>query len=575
MSLPQTLTQGEIALLGDALSGRPTWLELGRALEATGNASGSEALVMLSLAFLYDLIDPGHEDRRRTAGGPYAPMWDIGTGDLAPRPNDLADKVRAVWRDARDRVDDPIVRGRIGDLLYVAEGKTAHQDARAGAHELLRLARALDWSALERAVCMARAMEVMAELNDNDALTRAAIDAAALVDELVGQDYPGPPFIVLRAILALKPKHRPAALDDLLDRVITSSIGSRNLESALALAARATSDEGRRHALRRRQLDVRIDDASSADGLAKAFRLQQATDFARRYQFPTEAAVLLKQLQDLPEEELGFETMEFSVDVPTAEVRAEVDLIVGSTAATLSDALDRLGLYGPPGGSNDDVDLDVEQQEKEFPIAGLFTQQLIGPGSSVPAFIASDAQGKRMLGRGRQRRIYVEYLGGVLIAPMLNATVRHHGPASQEQLTEHFATTLIGPERGERLGRSLQLYWEQQFDESAHVLVPRLESILRDIARADGIVISKPAQEGRFAGYISLSIVMAKLRELHADTPWLDYLEALLCDPLAINLRNDIAHGIIGRVGQVHAALLIQVACFVARITRADGKDSS
>lgn len=66
---------------------------------------------------------------------------------------------------------------------------------------------------------------------------------------------------------------------------------------------------------------------------------------------------------------------------------------------------------------------------------------------------------------------------------------------------------------------------------------------------------------------------MAKLRELQPDTPWLDYLEALLCDPVAINLRNNIAHGIVGHVGRVEAALLLQASCFLVRVTRVDMAD--
>lgn len=37
-----------------------------------------------------------------------------------------------------------------------------------------------------------------------------------------------------------------------------------------------------------------------------------------------------------------------------------------------------------------------------------------------------------------------------------------------------------------------------------------------------------------------------------------------MCDPLALNLRNNIAHGLAGRVGRSNAALLIQAACYMA-----------
>lgn len=568
MSLPNAFAEDEIAAVNEALVARPRWLDLARVLEGAADTCGSEGLRVLSLAFVYDLVDPAHGDRRATAGGPYASMFESDTGTYPPRPPDVEEEVRTLWRAARDAIDHPILRARICDLLYVAEGKAAHEDGRAAARELVRLARIAEWSALDRAVCMARALEVMAELNDRDSLAATVADTVGLVDELLAQEHPGPPFIVLRALIALKPQQRPDDLDSLLDRVIVRFEDHHAKEGALALAAAATANAQRRQNLRRRQLQVRIDEVDSAEGLAKVSLLQRAAELARRYGFAAEAASLLKQQQELPKEDLGFKSTETSVELPTKAVREQVELIVGSAAADIFDALDRLGAFGPPGGSNDDIDRDVEQQDRDHPLLGLFGQRLFGPASSAPSFIADDPASKRRLGRGRQRELYADFYGSVLIAPMLDEAATHHGRPSHGRLTEHFATDLIGAERGERLARAAELFWDQHYDDAAHVIVPRLEGILRDVARQDGITIVKPALEGRFGGVVSLHVVLAKLRELYSDTPWLDYLEALLCDPLAINLRNDIAHGLAGTIARHKAALLVQVGCHLALVSR-------
>lgn len=563
MTLPETLTEGEVRIIQEALEGRPTWSELARALEAQAKSQESEGLRMLSLAFVYDLIDPAQDGRRATAGGPYATMFESEEGAFPPRPADVVAEVRVIWRSARDAVEDPIVGARIADLLYVAEGKSAYPEGRAGARELLRLAGLSEWRSIDRAVCLSRAMEVMAELNDRDALQAAVQAAVALTDEMLRQEHPGPPFIVLRALIALKSTQRPDNLDDLLDRVIERFDGSPDCEEPLALAARATSDAQRRRDLRYRQLQLRIGEVETSQGLGRVWALQRAIELARRYGFTTEAAELLKQQQDVPKEELGFESATSSVEVPKDAVRAQVDLIVGSHAADLFDALGRLGKFGPPGGSSEDIDREVKQAG-DFAFLGLIGQSTIGPASSVPNFIANDPESKRLLGRGQRRRMQASFFGSVLIAPMLDEAVVHHGRASRGQLAEYFSTKLIGPERGERIARALELFWDQHYDDSAHVIVPRLEAILRDLARHGGITIAKPAYEGRFAGAVSLNVVMAKLRELYDDTPWLCYLDALLCDPHAMNLRNDIAHGLVGCVDGAAAALLIHVACYLA-----------
>jgi hypothetical protein len=74
MTLPDRLTDSEIEVVTEALTDRPGWLELARSLESAADEQDSQALRMLSMAFVYDLVAPGQSDRRATAGGPYATM---------------------------------------------------------------------------------------------------------------------------------------------------------------------------------------------------------------------------------------------------------------------------------------------------------------------------------------------------------------------------------------------------------------------------------------------------------------------------------------------------------------------
>ncbi|HJZ37535.1 MAG TPA: DUF4209 domain-containing protein, partial [Solirubrobacterales bacterium] len=553
MPLPRQLDENEEALLREALTGRPGWLDLARALEDAANAGGSEALRMLSLAFVYDLVSPQHDSRRAAAGGPYASMMETEDGMYPPRPADVLDEVRSVWRSARERVEDPIVGARVSDLLYVADGRSAHADGRRAAREFAELTQEVGREPLSRAGCMARSIEILVELNDRETLGEVLGAADRVVLDLLGQEHPGPPLIVLRALVGLKKDRRPGGLEALLARTIERFPGGHAGESALELAAEASSDPERQKNLRRRQLQLRIDEAAAAEGLAKVTMLQRAIDLASRFGFAGETEALLKEQQDLPEEDLGFESMEVSIDLPTQEIREQVDLIVGSHAADIFEALRRLGDFGPPGGSHPDIDREVEEQERESPFINLFPHSMFGTETSAPTFLAGTEENKRLASRGRQRQLHADLYGRALYAPMLDEAVDRHGRPSHEELARHFATELIGEVRGERIARALEFFWDEEYDEAAHLIVPRLESILRDVARVSGLPIVRPAEEGRFTGVVSLNVLLIKLRELY-ETPWFDYLEALLSDPLAINLRNDIAHGIRQRVGGVGAA---------------------
>lgn len=561
MHLPKQITDEETQVVREALTGRPGWLDLAHALEKEAKSKGSEALQMLSLAFVYDLVSPSQDTRRAAVGGPYASMFESNEGIFPPRPAEVIEEVTAVWRSARERVKDPIVGARVSDLIYVSKGKAAHEDGRRGARELAELADEPEREPLSRAVCMARSIEILVELNDREGLIQILETAERVALDLLGQEHPGPPLNVLRALVGLKQNLRPDGLEELLVKAIERFPVGHAGESALELAATASGDPERQKELRRRQLQLRMDEAEAAGGLAKVTFLQRAIDLAARFGFTQEMEALLKEQQDLPKEDLEFESMEVSVDVPTEPIRRQVDHIVGSGAKDIFEALVRLGAFGPPGGSNADMDREVEAQEKESPMAFLFPHTSFGQETSAPTYLASDEENKRLMNRGRQRSLHVEFYGEFLYARMLHEAVERHGRPSHEELAQHFSTELIGDGRGERIARAVELFWDEEYDESAHLIVPRLESILRDIARLNGILIVKRAQEGRFGGVVSLNVILAKLRELYEPEPWFDYLEALLCDPLAINLRNDIAHGLIERVGGVGAALLIQAAC--------------
>lgn len=144
--------------------------------------------------------------------------------------------------------------------------------------------------------------------------------------------------------------------------------------------------------------------------------------------------------------------------------------------------------------------------------------------------------------------------------------LRVHGRGTDGELEAFFATKLIGESRAERFARGVRLFWDHEFDDAAHIVVPRIEGVLRDVARFAGIAVTQPPKEGEFTGWLTLGQLLTKLRAHDPDLAWFDYLDGLLCEPLGPNLRNDIAHGIAPRVGPIAAAQLIQVACFLTHI---------
>ncbi|MGZ6575608.1 MAG: hypothetical protein ACXVHB_31880 [Solirubrobacteraceae bacterium] len=104
--------------------------------------------------------------------------------------------------------------------------------------------------------------------------------------------------------------------------------------------------------LRRRQLTTRFEEARRAEGVSKVALLRRAAQFAHANGLSVEAAAMLKELR-IPHSELGLEVFEVSEQIPTEDVREEVDRLAGTGAKDVFDALRRIGAgVEPPGGSN-------------------------------------------------------------------------------------------------------------------------------------------------------------------------------------------------------------------------------
>ena len=77
----------------------------------------------------------------------------------------------------------------------------------------------------------------------------------------------------------------------------------------------------------------------------------------------------------------------------------------------------------------------------------------------------------------------------------------------------------------------------------------------------------EPRPDREVGGVEMLGAHLRDLEGAFADPGWHAYLLNLLADPLGLNLRNSISHGLHGTVGPNDASLLIQAALLLAGIS--------
>jgi Domain of unknown function (DUF4209) len=205
----------------------------------------------------------------------------------------------------------------------------------------------------------------------------------------------------------------------------------------------------------------------------------------------------------------------------------------------------------------------------DYPVQYLFTKVLVGPDNATAAFRATETDTHRRLAlaeeRARAGRIW-----GIFCADAVDRIGARSDRPEHAALADFFTNDFIEADVGERLARAVELFWDGQPDESAHVLVPRLERGLREMARQVGIpVVREPRPEREIGGVEMLGALLRDLEGAFADKGWHAYLLNLLADPLGLNLRNSIAHGLHGTVGRLDASLLVQAAVLLAGMSLA------
>jgi hypothetical protein len=151
---------------------------------------------------------------------------------------------------------------------------------------------------------------------------------------------------------------------------------------------------------------------------------------------------------------------------------------------------------------------------------------------------------------------------------------RRFGDPTHEEFAAAFTTELIDPVVADMLAHGAQLILTGDCDAGANVVLPRVETIIRNMVRRTGqAVIVEPSGDVP-GGVRSLGVLLNQLRGA-LDEGWRRYLVNALVDPLGLNLRNRALHGLLDRVDESEATVVLHIAAYLTLLrgsaTPADG----
>jgi hypothetical protein len=554
--------------LREAATGATSWSSIRAALE-TGALEGEPDMRLrpFVFAFAYNLID-ALDARRQSVGEPYGSMFSEGGVRFPPPIADVQDVDVEAWREAFDAIDLPTVRTRLGDLLWIRKARPRPDLAARGAIEgAIKVAAHTTWHPLHRTRILSRALELTRELQNAglQSAVVAAIREHVQADLAAEKGGAGVPLGVLRPLVALPGADRPADLDDLLVRVGDRYGQDPNIAATISELRMALVDPAGRDGLVRDAIARWREEATRGDTILRADRLERALELARTNGIRDVADELRNELAHIAPDDLGLKKISTELEFPSKDVEAFIANF--EDALTWSLAFDLLAAQPVPGGSAAELGDLVDELSTLAPLLSLIPKAVFGPDNATPIFRATTPDARRMLELASQRS-QATRVWSIFCSRAVDRIGQRPDRPDRDGLAGYISEAgIAAPEVAERIARAIELFWANEFDESAHVILPRIEALVREAARRLGIpIVREPRPGEEIGGVAMLGAMLYDLKPAFGESALPDYLINLLIDQLGLNLRNLILHGLHGPVDQLDAALLIQIAVILSRM---------
>jgi hypothetical protein len=132
----------------------------------------------------------------------------------------------------------------------------------------------------------------------------------------------------------------------------------------------------------------------------------------------------------------------------------------------------------------------------------------------------------------------------VVLSGVLDAIREKYQPTPEYLLNYLEKSPLFDEQSRPLLDAGLKAYFNNDMTSAIHILIPRIEAVVRNIPRLLGVSDMKKHRSGGFVlknldDMLRDDVVRRCLGEKYAD-----YLSILLCDQRGWNLRNNVCHGI-------------------------------
>jgi hypothetical protein len=444
----EALTKETLAHLNE-VAGRVADFHEAETVLREGPAEDLEAkqIGALRIAFGY-MLRLRSESDPETDDGPFGCMWsgldDAGKPVQFPPPlSEVPAESIELWREAFEASEAPIVRARLGDLLFVRKhGDRPDRYARGAIDGIIEIAGRSEPHRVQRAQLLARALELSLLIADRDRLSRVVSAMTHFVEaELGDPSGPGAPLRVLRPLSALDAEKRPKSMLDLVERVSAEYGDDPYIADSISEIRSDMAEVEQREPIQRAQIEKWIAAAKEGDTMLRVNRLERALELAGKYGFRDLVDSVRVELGRIRPEDLELDRISSDVSIGDDELREFLNHF--RDAGDLGDALARLAAEPPPHGSQEELEQRLDEIMREAPIGFVIPWSLIGPDSVTAIFRGVDEESRRRMALAEQQS-FGERMWGSYAAQALNDMEETFGRPSRETLTEMFSGDFTG-----------------------------------------------------------------------------------------------------------------------------------
>ena len=350
------------------------------------------------------------------------------------------------------------------------------------------------------------------------------------------------------------------ALLDTAFRAYTESY----LASQVASMMRAqTSDPAQLEAISRREVGAYLAEAAATTGMASQMHLQGAIRIARDRGLTDLARQATAELQAIPVKDLGLKRSSSTIRVPRDHVERFLDEFTASPQWR-----DGLGFFLRTDCPLGELDV-LRQQERDIAKVTVFSNAVartILGADGLPRWTAMSEEERQAERLATHARIRAEIEGRILAEGLQRMADRYGTPAESELAAFLSSNGQTDQALALSLARGFRHFWSGDYEACVHVVVPKIEAAARALLREldEGIYRVQVARDpGQYPG---LYVLLQELEKLALDESWAYFLRWLLLGPPGMNIRNEIAHGFVGDISPVYAALTLRAAALLITV---------